>query len=125
MKSLWILIFSAASFASASAVTPIVWKQDTQEAFSKGDAASVSITRDGAIRLGPTLTEYADTGEEFVWSIARDRKNRIFAGTGNEGRVYRLSEGSSERPRRYHHVSENQNPYDDRENYTNSLHRSR
>ena len=96
MKSLSILILTAASFSSTGAVTPIVWKQDTQEAFSKGDAASVSITRDGEIRLGPTLTEYADTGEEFVWSIARGKQDRIFAGTGNDGRVYRLSEGSSE-----------------------------
>ena len=96
MKSLLTIILLTGSFGMASAVTPIIWKQDTQDVFSKGDAASVSITRDGEVRLGPVLSEFADTGEEFVWSIARDNQNRVYAGTGGEGRVYRLSEGSSE-----------------------------
>ncbi len=95
MKVIWISILTIASFATTGAVTPVIWLQDTQEAFSKGEAVSVSVTRDGEVWLGPTLTEYADTGEEFVWSIARDDQDRIFVGTGNEGRVYRLSEGSA------------------------------
>ena len=96
MKSHIALILLVTSFSAVQAVTPIVWKQDTQDAFSKGDAVSVSITRDGQFRLAPTLKEWADTGEEFVWSIAKDKQNRIYAGTGSEGRVYRVTDGSSE-----------------------------
>ena len=80
---------------TVEAVTPTIWKQDTQGAFGKGEADSVSITRDGEVRLGPTLTEFGDTGEEFGWSIAQDSQDRIYVGTGSEGRVYRLSGGTS------------------------------
>ena len=96
MKSLIALIILVTSFSSIHAVAPIIWKQDTQDAFASGDAISVSITRDGQMRLAPTLVEFADTGEEFVWSIAKDKQDRIYAGTGSEGRVYRVAEGSSE-----------------------------
>ena len=48
------------------------------------------------LKAPQTLTEFADTGEEFVWAIASDGKNQIHVGTGSEGRVYRLSQGSPE-----------------------------
>ncbi|HAA73906.1 TPA: hypothetical protein DCE37_02150 [Candidatus Latescibacteria bacterium] len=101
MKSLLIrfapilLIVSFLTSSSTVAVSPVIWWQDTQAAFSKGEADAVSITRDGEIRLGPSVTEFADTGEEFVWALSSDGRGRVFAGTGSEGRVYQLSDGSA------------------------------
>ena len=75
---------------TAVAVKPTLWREDTQEAFAKGEAEGVSLTRDGAVTLAPALEEMADTGEQFVWSLARDNKGRVYAGTGNDGKIYRL-----------------------------------
>jgi hypothetical protein len=95
VKPFLVALMVLAGSSLARAATPIIWKQDTQAAFAKGDAKSVTITRDGALRLGPSLSEFADTGEPFVWSIASSGET-VYAGTGGEGRVYRLTSGASE-----------------------------
>ena len=95
MKPFLVALVVLTGSGLARSTTPIIWKQDTQAAFAKGDAKSVTITRDGALRLGPSLSEFADTGEPFVWSIARSGET-VYAGTGGEGRVYRLTSGVSE-----------------------------
>lgn len=95
MIHLWILVLTA-TMANVDAVTPTLWVQNTQEAFSKGEADGVTITRDGEVLLGPTLTEFADTGEEFVWAVAAGGQGRVYAGTGSEGRVYRLADGKAD-----------------------------
>ena len=95
MRAIFVLIALCATMNNASAVSPVIWQQNTSEAFAGGDAVSVSITRDGEVRLGPALEPYADTGEDFVWSVAASG-GTVYAGTGGEGRVYRLTSGSSE-----------------------------
>jgi len=75
----------------AFASTPFFWRDDTYEAFSQGKREKVSISREGELSLAPRLELIADLGELYVWSLARDSKGNIYAGTGNEGRVFRIS----------------------------------
>jgi hypothetical protein len=96
VRSALLLVLCLFRFAPVDAVSPVIWEQNTQDTFGKGEAVSVSITRDGEVQLGPMMTEFADTGEEFVWSLAKGADGTVYAGTGGEGRVYRLSEGASE-----------------------------
>ncbi len=74
----------------AGAVSPIVWREDTQKAFLKGEPEGVSLTRDGVVTLSPVLEEVADTGEQFVWALAEDGKGRLYIATGNSGKVFVL-----------------------------------
>lgn len=96
MKLFSILLLAIVQATAALAVTPTIWRQNTREAFSQGEAVSVSVTRDGEVKLGPALGPFADTGEAFVWSIATGKSGSVYAGTGNDGRVYRLSDGNAE-----------------------------
>ncbi len=72
------------------AVEPIIWREDTQKAFLRGELEGVSLTRDGVAVLAPVLEEAADTGEQFVWALAEDGKGRLYIATGNSGKIYAL-----------------------------------
>jgi len=95
VKALLAATIVLAGFSSVHAVSPVIWKQDTQAAFAAGEATNVTVTRDGEVRLGPNLELFADTGEEFVWSIAKGSGGDLFSGTGPEGKVFRLGAGAS------------------------------
>ncbi len=76
------------------AVTPRIWKENSQIAFEKGEVDGLSLTKEGTVTLAPKWDLMADTGAHFVWSLASDSKGNIYLGTGVEGRVYALKEGS-------------------------------
>lgn len=52
----------------------------------------VALLHDGTVTLAPPLEEYARPDESSVWCVAETRSGRLYAGTGNKGRVYRLSQ---------------------------------
>lgn len=79
------------AFGTGSASTTFFWRDDTYEAFSQGKVEGVSISEDGELTLSPRLKVVADLGELYVWSMARDSEGNIYAGTGNEGKVFRIS----------------------------------
>jgi hypothetical protein len=54
---------------------------------------NVALLHDGAVTLAPPLEEYARPDESSVWCAVETRSGRLYAGTGNSGRVYRLSQG--------------------------------
>jgi sugar lactone lactonase YvrE len=58
---------------------------------------NISITADGKISLGPSPSLIYNTEEPYVWSLAYDQKGNIFAGTGSDGKIFRINpEGKSE-----------------------------
>ena len=76
-------------------VEPVVWRDHSQKAFSRGEADGVSITREGAVLLAPELQTAANTGEEFVWALAEGRGGRLYIATGNGGKIFAY-DGSGE-----------------------------
>ncbi len=94
---LWPALFVLIHFqAPADGVAPVIWREDSQEAFIKGEAENVSITHGGVVTLGPGFEQVADTGEEFVWALAEGRNGRLYIATGNSGRVYAYGNGKPE-----------------------------
>ncbi|RKY63679.1 MAG: hypothetical protein DRP99_03600, partial [Candidatus Latescibacterota bacterium] len=79
------------AFRTGFTSTTFFWRDDTYEAFSQGKGEGVSISEDGELTLSPRLKVVADLGELYVWSMARDFEGNIYAGTGNEGKVFRIS----------------------------------
>ena len=73
---------------AARAVEPIIWRDDTQEAFARGEPEGVSLTWDGTVTLAPAIEEVADTGEQFVWALAQGREGQVYIATGNGGKVF-------------------------------------
>jgi len=92
VKRIWItgLTLVLALSGSASAVTPTVWRDDTFAEFEKGDPKGVAIAADGSVTLSQAVEDYADTKALHVWALARDAQGNLYAGTGNEGKVFRI-----------------------------------
>ncbi|MDP6779901.1 MAG: hypothetical protein QGI83_24295 [Candidatus Latescibacteria bacterium] len=74
--------------STVAAVEPVIWRDDHQAAFSEGEPDGVSLTRDDVVILAPDLEEVADTGEPYVWSLARGRGGRLYIGTGSDGKIF-------------------------------------
>jgi hypothetical protein len=77
----------------ARAVSTQVWKHRTLSEREEGDLKGVSLASDGTLILGPALESLAMSADPYFWALARDSKGRIYAGGGNDGKVYRLEKG--------------------------------
>ncbi len=81
----------------AFASTPVIWKQAGHGDFLRGETRGVSITGQGRLTLSPVLDPVFESDEPLIWSIATDSSGNVYAGTGNDGRLYRVdSSGRSE-----------------------------
>ena len=78
----------------AEAVSPKIWREDSQTAFLKGEPNDVSLTREGTVILAPSYKLVTDTDEDFVWALSVDANKTLYIGTGNEGRIYMLKPDS-------------------------------
>ncbi len=90
------------SGASKSSATPAsnaktvvrqmqTWTQRSQSDFAIGTFAGVSASTENKLELAPTLKMLAETPEQFVWCLAAG-KDGVFAGTGDSGRIYKISD---------------------------------
>jgi hypothetical protein len=88
-----LLVLASALIAAASSTQ--IWEQKTIDDFEKGEASGVAITSDGKLQLSPQLDLVYDTGDPYVWALARDSRGRVFVAGGNEGKVYAVSTSGS------------------------------
>ncbi len=59
--------------------------------FSAGEFDNVSLTSDGHLELAPALTNLASITDPIIWAAVQDEKGNVFFGTGNQGKVYKLT----------------------------------
>ncbi|MBI5114971.1 hypothetical protein HZA56_00695, partial [Candidatus Poribacteria bacterium] len=66
------------------------------EDFDSGEPDGVSVWAPGQITLGPKAV-VTEIDALYVWALAEDGKGNIYAGTGNDGKIFRIApEGKSE-----------------------------
>ena len=85
--SILIIFCSSLLFASSPRVQIFNSKRD----FERGKAENLSILHDGKLTIAPGKQRVIDTGDPFIWDTALDKNGNIFLGTGNDGRVYRIT----------------------------------
>jgi hypothetical protein len=74
----------------SDAATPTFWLVATQADFLRGDAEHLSIDSDGRLSLGPATELVAETTAPFLWTVIPASDGGYWAGSGNEGKVYRV-----------------------------------
>ena len=87
------LVCAAAVFAISAALvaaTPTFWTVSTQVEFLKGDVEDLSIDSDGRVFLGPAASLVAETAAPFLWTVVAGADGTLWAGSGNEGKVFRI-----------------------------------
>ena len=64
---------------------------DTYAEFSPGEFENVSLTSKGHLQLAPAITNLASVTDPIIWAAVQDEKGNVFFGTGNQGKVYKLT----------------------------------
>ena len=83
--------------AAAHAVKPTVKSHSLYSDFSRGEAAGTALSSSGAVTLAPALDELASLDVQRIWSLARAPGGALYAGTGDDGRIYRVAvDGTAE-----------------------------
>ena len=75
---------------TAWAVTPLFFENFSQEKLLAGSLDRVSLAPDGAFSLAPAYDALFETGEDYIFSMARDSRGNIYVGTGGSGKVFRV-----------------------------------
>lgn len=87
---------SASSAPSSKDEKPIgraatTWTQTSRLDFNSGDLIGVSATTGDDLRLSAPIEPFAGGADQYVWSLASDGAGGVYAGSGNNGMVYRFS----------------------------------
>ena len=81
----------ALSLTGLTAASPTFWQVSTQAEFLRGEVESLSVDADGHLLLGPMTQEFFATTAPVLWSVASASDGAIWAGSGNDGRLYRVA----------------------------------
>lgn len=72
------------------AAQPQFFRIEGARDFLDGDNDGVSVDSEGRLRLAPVSRVLYDTEAPFLWCLARDSHGNVYAGTGNDGKVFRI-----------------------------------
>ena len=90
--SFWSLILTIFIYASiASAVNTSLWKQENHADFEAGKPKNLSFTSTGDVMLSPKIDAFTKLKETQVWALVEDSAGNLYAGTGNEGKIYKIA----------------------------------
>jgi len=73
----------------AHAAVPTFWQVSTESEFLKGEVENLSIDTYGRLTLGPTAAAVYASNAPFVWTLLSAPDGATYAGTGNEGQVFK------------------------------------
>jgi len=77
--------------AVAGAFGTTLWRVDTARQMEQGDLEQVMVSSLGEVRLGRKASRVALADVALVWSMVEARGGTTYLGTGNNGKVLRLS----------------------------------
>ena len=79
--------------AAAGASQPRFFEFEGPAPFLAGQLEGLSVDSEGHVSLAPESRELHDTATPYVWALAADAHGTLYAGTGNEGQVFRVKDG--------------------------------
>lgn len=75
---------------------PATWVQKSQQDFGGGIFNGTAATDKDDVRLVPITGKLSSLPEDYVWTVLPDGNGGVFAGTGNNGVIYRVgSDGTN------------------------------
>ena len=75
----------------ASAVNTSLWEQNQRTQFEAGEIKNISVSSQGDAMLSLKIDGFSKIDEARVWALVEDADGNIYAGTGNEGKIYKIS----------------------------------
>src|SRR5690242_15544457 len=83
--------FVVCAAATLTAAVPTFWQVSTEGEFLKGEVENLSIDSYGRLTLGPAATPLYESNAPFLWTLVTAPDGTIYAGSGNEGQVFRIA----------------------------------
>ncbi len=77
------------------AAQPQFWRIEGARDFLDGESDGLSVDSDGHVHLAPSSRVAHDPETPYVWCLARDGKGAVYAGTGNDGKIFRIEDGAA------------------------------
>ncbi len=68
-----------------------VWHHTSPKHYEKAKFTNVVLSDQGVVRLSRKLHLLADLGAMHIWDLAEDRKGNLYAATGDEGKLFRIT----------------------------------
>ena len=75
---------------------PVVWTQQTPGEFEKGKPEGIAVASRGGLLLARVVREVPvkelqEDAQPFLWALALDSKGTLYAGSGNSGKVFKVT----------------------------------
>ncbi len=80
---------------SLEAAQPQFWKIEGARDFLEGDVQGLSVDSEGRVRLAPASRALHDPEVPNLWCVATDAKGTLYAGSGNDGKVFKFEAGKA------------------------------
>ena len=90
MRKIPFAILVALAVVPLAASSPKFFTATTQADFLKGDVENLSIDIQGQLTLGPATDLVYETETPFLWSLMSLPDGTLFAGSGNDGKVFKI-----------------------------------
>jgi WD40 repeat protein len=85
------LALACIASAATMAAVPTFWQVSTESEFLKGEVENLSIDTYGRLTLGPAATPLYEANAPFLWTLVTAPDGTVYAGSGNEGQVFRVT----------------------------------
>ncbi len=92
-KELWSLVVAVAFAGPAAGTSARIWVTDSASDFSSGVAHGVSGIPSGGLELSRRADRISGLSEATIFCAAEDRAGVLYAGTGDEGKLFRQEPG--------------------------------
>jgi sugar lactone lactonase YvrE len=89
-RFLLIAVVLTAGSVAVSAALPTFWQVSTESELLRGEVENLAIDSFGRLTLGPTTATVYDASAPFLWTVVSAPDGSLYAGSGNEGQVYRI-----------------------------------
>jgi outer membrane protein assembly factor BamB len=81
--------------ATLDAAQPQFWRIEGGRDFLEGDVQGLSVDSEGRVRLAPASRSLSDPEVPNLWCVAQDAKGTLYAGSGNDGKVFKVEGGKA------------------------------
>src|SRR5262245_43698257 len=90
MKRLLLAVLLVFVSTVTYAALPTFWQVSTESELLRGEVENLAIDSFGRLTLGPTSSTIYDASAPFLWTVVSGPDGSLYAGSGNEGQVYKI-----------------------------------
>ena len=90
MKRLLLIALLVFGSTVTHAALPTFWQVSTESELLRGEVENLAIDSFGRLTLGPTSSTIYDVSAPFLWTVVNAPDGSLYAGSGNEGQVYKI-----------------------------------